>query len=55
MIRTLGTTRRLTKNQTRLGEVLATVYWFGDGATAMVVVDGVLPGFYCIERVHASV
>jgi 3-oxoacyl-[acyl-carrier-protein] synthase III len=48
MVRTLGTTRRLTKQQTRLGEVLATVYWFGDGAAATVVVDGVLPGFYCI-------
>ena len=54
MVRTLGTTRRLTKKQTQLSEVLATVYWFGDGAAATVVVDGVSPGFYCKERKHAS-
>lgn len=30
----------------RLGEVLATVYCFGDGAAATVVIDGVPPGFY---------
>ncbi len=55
MVRTLGTTRRLTKKQTQLSEVLATVYWFGDSAAATVVVDGVSPGFYCKERKHASV